>query len=619
MIPIKGTINNNLPSHATANSFSSTLGSNKLTDLVESTPKPKMNSSERSVDKLIFNSDDDSVKFVNTPKNYKYILDDEDDFSNGDTILQKNIFIDFSNQPTTMDETEEASDETFENIDQILQNLKNGKSITVFLCLYSVDTSCYVENVLSNLPSLTFSSSESLSFPFAKYLLKNNTFPFFLFNRENFTESTNINIEFETECIKQLSEIITNIHDLNVEKITDLYKGVYIEDYSAIFSKEDDKYSEVENKKISKTKCNSNVKNEEPKIYAFFDLSSLTREKFGIIKTFSDVSRMEEHEIYSESERRFFSNKIIFNNSGDSGNLDNLSSKSTPATANWSFPTLRSGEFLTINKDLYWVTIDEIIYKKKINNLDIDDDVINLFYRENKFKTIHSLEDQAFPIPFQLYLCKSENLSSQSTANWSFSSLTSSDKSINSSESITDPNYKNNLSNTVIGEPIEPYEHPILGYGYYFTSEPLPNTVDVTKLQRFSCFIVNCFYMFNLSKTPFSGLEHEQNELHQPSTKDGYFSSIYSKESANVPSQKTANWLSTTFRSEDPLNNSVNDDDIIKTSSTFLRTSEDGKYSEVEKDNNEILENILSSPSIYFNENGIQYWCIRNISHFTKI
>ncbi len=27
MIPIKGTVNNNLPSHATANSFSSTLGS----------------------------------------------------------------------------------------------------------------------------------------------------------------------------------------------------------------------------------------------------------------------------------------------------------------------------------------------------------------------------------------------------------------------------------------------------------------------------------------------------------------------------------------------------------------------------------------------------------------
>ena len=539
MIPIKGTINSifkpnsppklkgfeesNLPLQATANwSSSSTVRFEESLNSPTLQPNKNVNFSTLH-----------SENFISL-KNYKYIIDETEGIfeNNGETILQKNIFIkDFFEKAKKENVNEEydINSETSSNLSEktikVLKNLENGKNITVFLCLYLVDTSCYIENVSLNNLLITSPATKNgklltfnMKFPFAKYLLKNNNFPFFLFNKEHFTDSTNINLEFETECIKQLNNIVSNIHDLNLSKITDLYKGVYI----------------------------VNDTNEEPSIYAFFDLSLLNCEKINV-----------------------------------SSNLP----------------------LIQLRKGIQWATIDEIIYKKNINGLDINDDVIDLFNKENIFKTILSLEDQLFPTPIQLYLCK--NNSTLLTNNPTEVSESVNSKSVFSF--LTEKKEEIKLSNVLIGEPIEPFEHPILGYGYYFTSKPLPNTVDVNKLQRFSCFIINCFYMFNLFKSPLKVIDKEPSKV---------------KNSFKPPKDyqsKTTN--------EDDISNFTSNLILQSTFSSTASEEENIKSTEIQQkkinilseENNELLENILSSNSIYFNENGVQYWCIKNTSHFTKI
>ena len=536
-----------------------------------------------------------------TEKPYKYIEADDET----ESILQKNIFVDFHkmnlpsqatansfsstlrsnekmnlpsqakenptetnklNNPSTKQEysdsdSDTSSTELKENTIKVLQNLKIGKSINVFLCLYTIDTSCYIESIflneendLSDIPfefgvsteeinnltrinslstyrpsnSLTpnqlgggassddisskkplnmFSKNKyllNMNFPFVKYLLKDNTFPFFLFNNEHFSDSTNVNIEFETECIKELSNIITNIHDLTLNKVTDLYKGVYV----------------VED---------TDESTGEPYIYAFFDISTFR-----------------------------FENSL----SSQSQSLTFLAEASPKPKMNFSKQSAEKlqKEIISLGKNMVWATIDEIIYRKTINGFNINDDVIDLFNKQKYFKTIFSLENRSFPTPFQLYLCKN-------------------DKEMASNE----PNETLALSNVLMGEPILPFEHPLLGYGYFFTSEPLANTSNINNLQRFSCFIVNCFYAFNLSKES----------------------------------------LKITFNEEPSTTTTTSNDDISIVLSS-LRTSDTSLTNEKEEINgvhesNEILENIMAASSVYFNENGVQYWFIKNISHFTKI
>lgn len=465
-------------------------------------------------------------------REYKYIVDEtaEEGYSdeiNPETILQKNLFIDYKGVSSTPsppipflsgqngdkepDDQENESDDDYiskhkKKDKELLREFTSGKNIDVFMCLYSINTSCYIENVyldnendLTNVPFIypyemkkrqkpssnlkSFHKSDllgnwnlpgdflskkhslNMNFPFVEYLLLNNTFPSFRFKKEDFSESTNVNIEFETECIKQFNDIIKNIHDLNIKKITEFYKGIYILTDEDIYS--------TERSADNLSALRSNL----PVIYAFFDVTNIPK--------------------------------------------------------------------YMIDSKYIWGTIDEIVYKKNILGLETEEETFQLFKKENQFRTIYSLEDRSFPFPFQLYLCKNTNTSSssQNISSFFFSSNSS------SNNETTNPL---SLSNVLIGEPIEPYEHPVLGYGYYFTSEPLANTSDINKLQRFSCFIVSCYYMVNIG-----------SQTGSPSLNSGEFASS--------------------------------------------------------EENKEVMENILAASSIYFIENGVQYWFIKNISHFTKI
>jgi hypothetical protein len=265
---------------------------------------------------------------------------------------------------------------------------------------------------------------------------KSYSFPFFMFEKDDFTKNTNLKIDFETKYIQYFSNMFQNIHDLFIDNITDLHEGVFI----------------LENAEVTN-------------IYTFFDM---TKVKFSI-------------------------------------------------------------EDMTTNDKKYqWVTMDEIIYKRKYGDFAISDHTFDLFKKESIFRNVFSLDDRSFPMPFQLYLCKSsEN--------------------------------EEKYSNVLIGEPLTMIDHPIYGYGYYFTSEPLPDTPDINKLQRFSVFIVKCFYVWNLSKTNL------RNQTTPISDKTG------------------------------PL------EDLSQ------------------EENDEFVENVLAANSIYFHENNVQFWSVKNISHFTKI
>lgn len=384
-----------------------------------------------------------------SPIFYKYIVDKTGEQDETESILQKHIV------PLNGD-------------------LQKENSIKVHICVYSIDTSCYIENISlnnenssTNIPftfpyqtttnttvlhesDLLSSSQEKqiidMRFPFVKFLLnlesteqtKSYSFPFFMFEKDDFTKNTNLKIDFETKYIQHFSNMFQNIHELFIENITDLHEGVFI----------------LENEELTN-------------IYTFFDM---TKVKFSI------------------------------------------------------------EDMITNDKKYQWVTMDEIIYKRKYGDFSISDHTFDLFKKEGIFRNVFSLDDRSFPMPFQLYLCKS-----------------------------SENEEKMEYSNVLIGEPLTMIDHPTFGYGYYFTSEPLPNTTDINKLQRFSVFIVKCFYVWNLSKI-------------------------------NLRNETTRNT------------------DITGPTEEFYQ-----------EENDEFVENVLAANSIYFHENNVQFWCVKNISHFTKI
>ena len=102
------------------------------------------------------------------------------------------------------------------------------------------------------------------------------------------------------------------------------------------------------------------------------------------------------------------------------------------------------------------------------------------------------------------------------------------------------------------------FEHPYFGYAYYFTTFPLDDT-NVDELVRFVCFTKRISYM---KKDTITGLTEEEKEY--------YKRGIENKET---------------------------------TLTALLPT----------------IENLQTASTIYFIENGVQFWSVKNILHFTEI
>jgi hypothetical protein len=162
------------------------------------------------------------------------------------------------------------------------------------------------------------------------------------------------------------------------------------------------------------------------------------------------------------------------------------------------------------------VIINEIIHKKKINNSDIDADVIDFFKTNSELTELYNSDGSPIPYPFLVYLCELKDEKKEGSV-MDFQSMRKTDKK---------------------GGFIPPIFHTKLGYSYYFN-----NTLDdyeSPNLQRFAAFAVNGLYI--LEEINEYDLESESN---------------------------------------------IND---------FTEAS-----------------------TLYFRENGIQMWSIRNASHYTML
>ena len=122
-----------------------------------------------------------------------------------------------------------------------------------------------------------------------------------------------------------------------------------------------------------------------------------------------------------------------------------------------------------------------------------------------------------------------------------------------------------NVEKTDINQLI-PYEHPLLGMSYFFSTFPLKE-VETEKLKRYSCFMVNELYLKNDLSTII------ENPL--------------SLSSINI------------FEEE--------------------KEEQEKEEEEQKKEQEYSKEELLSVSTIYFHEKEIQLWTIKNISHFIEI
>lgn len=131
-----------------------------------------------------------------------------------------------------------------------------------------------------------------------------------------------------------------------------------------------------------------------------------------------------------------------------------------------------------IKEDYLFCIIDEILYKKKIYDSNINPIISNFFKKNRQLTKLHSFDNMLYPIPFQLYLCEYKD------------------------ESYININ-KNNMN------PYKTMEHSLFSRAYYFTSDYLND--EPYMLKRFSCFIVNCLYVLDDINTELTDEEEKQD------------------------------------------------------------------------------------------------------------
>lgn len=122
--------------------------------------------------------------------------------------------------------------------------------------------------------------------------------------------------------------------------------------------------------------------------------------------------------------------------------------------------------------------IDELVYKKKILSIPVDDFVISFFKTNKKMRHIRTHDGEQITFPFQLYMCNYK----------------------------TD-HYENVLKTDVLQ--YEPNEHLFMGPAYYFTTDILKEGDEV---RRFACFITRTYYMSkDLAKEEISDEEKKEH------------------------------------------------------------------------------------------------------------
>lgn len=177
------------------------------------------------------------------------------------------------------------------------------------------------------------------------------------------------------------------------------------------------------------------------------------------------------------------------------------------------------------------------------------------FFKENSELLNMKTGEIKIPYPFQLYMCKKES--------------------------------EDTLTVVQKGDELRVIEHNVFGPSYIFTTEPFGENPI-----RFSCFIIkSIYYLQDIKEEPLGVMnEDEESKILEPTVVQKH-----------TEEQKV-------IQQEEIISNQNIEKDIEK--------KEGGNTTDEENIDN---QDFLYIPTIYYWENGIQYWCIRNNNHFTII
>ena len=155
---------------------------------------------------------------------------------------------------------------------------------------------------------------------------------------------------------------------------------------------------------------------------------------------------------------------------------------------------------IEINEKYNWLIVDEIINKKKINDKEINPDIVDMLNNTPYMTNILDISGNRIIQPNLLYLCNNNN---------------------------TNTEYKN-VVKSPNKESIELFddtiEHPWFGVSYYFSSVPIEKTANLIK--RYSAFTYNAKYILK----DIDQISQEEKDTVDTDLAENDISSIYFKE-----------------------------------------------------------------------------------------
>jgi len=467
----------------------------------------------------------------------------------------------------------------------------------VFLCIYQMKEECYIEGedkriqdenytkIKKNIeiespkiynqyyPHLEFLFQEmnenAIMTAFSSNSLK-WTFPNFLyeptrFNEKNVEESQ-INIEFETECMKYFTELFKNIHDLDSSEIMKIYKGFFYKDEN-----------EGENEE----------KNEgENYIYAFFDMTILLKKSKSI---YPDEENKIKYEWAIMDEILY--NKKCKNNDFDSNVIDVFRNNPELQTI-----TTTNGNDFPFPFQLYGCKKDE------------NGNFVNIKKKEN----IQPIDHENFGI---VYLFTSDPIDSSSTDTLERFACFIVDAYYNLDDFKADQENKDvdlvkkeinqRFPNTddILGEPTIEIEK---------TNEPETSEIINKKQSNDK----DHDDTHKEKKEDHREDKHDDNheDKHDDNHEDKHDDNHEDKHDDDLHKENKENY-SNQHADKDNDHDDDNDDDNDDDDDDNDEDEDDDKN----KQKRMIKNNILLSSTVYFHEKGRQMWGIKNKLHFTII
>ena len=131
-----------------------------------------------------------------------------------------------------------------------------------------------------------------------------------------------------------------------------------------------------------------------------------------------------------------------------------------------------------INANRFWGILDEIVNEKFIYKVPVDKEVYTMIQNNEFLAYIKDKNGERINMPCCLYLCK-----------------------INEKGEYDNVYYETDEHNMKYKSPTDgKINHDTFGHFYYFTTDPINPSGNVSRLKRFSVFIDNALYLLNINK-----------------------------------------------------------------------------------------------------------------------